>query len=64
MAERSEALLGEILLVERQCETNLVQRRDQAAVLLQGAHHAARATHAYRAPVEMRGGQLDVSCET
>jgi hypothetical protein len=64
VAERSETLLAEILYVERQCESELVQRRDQTAELLQGAHSAARASHAYHAPLELRGGQLDVSCET
>lgn len=64
VAERSESLLGEIVLVERECETNLIQRRDHAAVLLQGAHSAARATQGYAVPLESRGSQLDVSCET
>ena len=64
VAERSESLLGEIVLVERECETNLIQRRDHAAVLLQGAHSAARATRGYAVPLESRGSQLDVSCET
>src|SRR5688572_8848531 len=52
VAEHSELMLGEILRVERQCETELIQRRDDAAKLLQGAHSAARATQAYVSPLE------------
>jgi hypothetical protein len=64
VAAGSELLLAEILRIERQCEAELVQRRDQTAEMLQGANRAARATQAYVGPVDQRGGQLDLSCGT
>lgn len=63
-AAKCEAMLAEIMDLERKSESELVQRRDLAAVRLQGLHQADRATQAYFAPLEPRGSQIDLSCET
>lgn len=47
MATRCESLLNEIMLVEKQCEGELVVRRDAAATRLQGIHTVTQATDAY-----------------
>jgi hypothetical protein len=64
VVERSDELLRDITRIERQCEEELVQRRDTAALQIQGMHGAARATQAYGAAVEIPGTHLDLSCET
>ncbi len=64
MAERCEALLSEIMLVERQAESDLTARRDDAAARLDGAHHATHARHAYTRQSASHGGQLDVSSQS
>lgn len=60
IARSTETLLAEIMLQERQSETHLSARRDEAAVALEGAHTAAEARGAYTnyAP---QGGHLDLS---
>lgn len=63
-AERCEALLREIVLLERECESELIRRRDAAARRLQGIHAGAQAGQAYSAIPLPRGGQLDVSSES
>ena len=47
MTTRCDSLLNEIMLVERQCESELVVRRDAAAARLQGIHSVTQATDAY-----------------
>ncbi len=47
MTTRCESLLNEIMLVEKQCESELVVRRDAAATRLQGIHSVTQATDAY-----------------
>ena len=47
LVERCKALLDEIMLLEKQGETELLQRRDAAAERLQGIHHASEARSAY-----------------
>lgn len=62
-AERCEALLGEIMLIEKQSESELTQRRDTVAAQLQGAHAASHATRAYTQSPPARSRQLDVTSE-
>ena len=63
-AERCEGLLGEIMMIEKQGESDLVRRRDAAAHHLQGVHTAARARGAYSQPNADHGRRLDLSSET
>jgi hypothetical protein len=63
-AAACETLLTEIMNIERQCESELIQRRDRTEVVLQGLHHAEHASRAYFAPSESNGRQIDLSCET
>ncbi|MHB8955770.1 MAG: hypothetical protein ACYC4U_22555 [Pirellulaceae bacterium] len=63
LVERCEALLGEIMLIEKQSESEMTQRRDAALSRLQKSHSSAEATRAYiRSPVPLRGS-LDVSSD-
>ena len=41
VAERCEALLGEIMLVEKQSESEMARRRDDAVARLHGVHSSA-----------------------
>jgi hypothetical protein len=61
---RCDALLNEIMAVERTCETQLLQRRDLAADQLRVAHFSMHAANAYLPSGDSAGGQFDVSCET
>ena len=63
-AEQCQKLLSEIIRVERECEAEVIQRRDSAATRLQGAHAAAQARQAYVGSGVVRSGQLDLSSET
>jgi hypothetical protein len=64
-AERCQVLLADVLRIERQCEAELIRRRDHTASLIDGLHGAARATQAYGNVHEfLSGTQLDLSCET
>jgi hypothetical protein len=47
LAERSEALLGEIMLMEKQSESEMIRRRDTARTRLEALHSSAAATRAY-----------------
>ncbi len=64
VAERCESLLREIMLMEKQCESDLIIRRDETAELLQGTHTATEARTAYSQPNYPTIGQLDVTSET
>jgi hypothetical protein len=55
-----EAMLREIIAQEKECETTLVRRRDDAAVRLQGIHSAGLARGAYTAPSHAQVSQLDL----
>jgi hypothetical protein len=55
-----EELLREIVERERQCEATLVERRDEAAVRLQGFHAASQARGAYVAAPQVEVRQLDL----
>jgi flagellar biosynthesis/type III secretory pathway chaperone len=63
MATRCESLLNEIMLVEKQCEGELVVRRDAAATRLQGIHSVSQATSAYLSNGPTHS-QLDLSSDT
>jgi hypothetical protein len=55
-----EALLGEIVGQERRSERELVRRRDEAALRLQGVHTASEARGAYVGTSDLQGRQLDL----
>ncbi len=59
-----DAILSEILRLEKQCESELVDRRDAAAACWQGSQHAAQARTAYLQPSRPQDAQLDLSSET
>ncbi len=61
---RCEALLNEVMQQEKQSESQLKLRRDEAATRLQGAHAAAEARGAYHANPTTMQGQLDLSSGT
>ena len=63
MATRCESLLNEIMLVEKQCEGELVVRRDAAATRLQGFHSVTQAADAYTSNGPIHS-QLDLSSDT
>jgi hypothetical protein len=63
MAQRCETLLGEIVLVEKQGESDLIRRRDEAAAHLEGVHRASRARQAYGAAADA-GGRLDLTSDS
>ena len=62
-AEHCDALLKEIMQLEKECEGQLVHRRDEAAAALQGVHTAVHARQAYLQAAPTVRGQLDVSSE-
>lgn len=55
-----EALLGEIVVQEKRSEQELVRRRDEVAVRLQGAHTASQARGAYHVAENQQGARLDL----
>jgi hypothetical protein len=59
-ANECENVLREILKREKQCETELVRRRDEAAVRLQGFHVAGQARGAYTGGSARGISQLDL----
>lgn len=61
-AERCEALLAEIMSREKQCEGDLIVRRDKIAERLQGMHNGTHAASAYAESMTTRN-QLDLSSE-
>ena len=63
LVERCEALLGEVMLIEKQSEAEMAQRRDAAQAHLEESHSCAEATRAYvRPPVPLRGS-IDLSSD-
>ena len=63
-SERCDALLSEIVAVERECEVQLSFRRDHAADQLRSAHFTTHAAWAYQSTTGFSGGQFDASCES
>ena len=60
-ASRSESLLAEIMAIEKQSETEMVDRRDKAANQLQTATHAANVRNAYFREAAQQRNRLDVT---
>jgi hypothetical protein len=58
-----EALLTQIVRQDEQSEEELIRRRRQTAIQLQGVHAAQRARGAYLAPGCDAAGRLDLSSE-
>ena len=61
LASQCEALLRAIVEQERQSETQMTLRRDEAAARLEGAHFAREVHRAYGSDSLNRPGQLDLS---
>ena len=58
-----ETLMGQVLLDEKKSEREMIRRRDETAVQLQGAHRAGRARGAYAAQSQSAARQIDVSSD-
>ena len=63
IAKRCEALLQEIMLMEKRCETVLTTRRDQVAARLDEAHGASEARRAYSEPHLPKRNRIDLSTQ-
>jgi hypothetical protein len=61
--EQCESLLREIMAKEKQSESELAVRRDDAATQLQGIHQSGKARGAYTAQSRSQTARLDLSCE-
>lgn len=61
--QRCEALLGEIMLMEKQSEATLVQRRDETAIRLDHTHTAQQASRAYTARSGHNTNHIDLSAQ-
>ena len=64
LAAQCDALLGEIVRQERQCEAAMIRRRDETADRLQQFRQAGQACGAYAAASRVKINQLDLSSET
>ena len=62
--EECEALLSEIIRQEKAGEMELIKRRDETAVMLEGANRAGKARWEYAAGERQQSGQLDLASET
>lgn len=62
-AERCESLLSEIMLLEKQSESDLRSRRDETAQQLEGLQSAGEARRAYAFPMVPQPSHLDLSSE-
>lgn len=60
VARQCEALLSEIVQIERQSEEEMERRRDVAAARLEDAGSAAEARKAYMPPGHLRAEKLDL----
>ena len=58
-----ESLFAQIIEQEKTGESELIQRRDEVALRLDGAHQAWRARGAYTAKAPQRSGKLDLASE-
>jgi flagellar biosynthesis/type III secretory pathway chaperone len=63
LVERCEAMLSEIMLIEKQSESEMAQRRDVALARLEENHSSAEATRAYIRSPGLRQGSLDLSSD-
>lgn len=63
LVERSEAILGEIMLIEKQSESEMVRRRDDAKARLESLHSSADATRAYIQPPTPPHSTFDLCSE-
>ncbi len=59
-----ETIFAQIIEQEKMGETELIRRRDETAVQLDGAHRAGRARGAYSKTSPQYSGQLDLASET
>jgi len=64
LAQECERVLRETMLIERQCESEMIARRDQAAEKLQGAHNATEARRAYGQSNDTKRARFDMSSES
>jgi len=63
LVERCEALLSEVMVIEKQSESEMAQRRDAALSRLEESHSSAEATRAYiRSPGPQRAN-FDLSSD-
>ncbi len=63
LVARCEALLSEVMSIEKQSESEMAQRRDAARARLEGSHAPAEATRAYLRPGVPARGSLDLSSD-
>lgn len=63
-SEQCDALLNEIMAVEKACEAQLSFRRDHTAEQIRSAHFSTHAAWAYQPSTGFSGGQFDASCES
>ncbi|MFV1963939.1 MAG: hypothetical protein ACC628_00840 [Pirellulaceae bacterium] len=63
-AQQCEALLADIMQLEKQCESDLIHRRDAAGERLLGVHSATQAKEAYASTSSRHRGHLDLTSET
>lgn len=63
LVERCEAVLSEVMLIEKQSEAEMAQRRDAAQSALEESHSCAEATRAYIRPSVPPRGSIDLSSD-
>ncbi|MFW6169283.1 MAG: hypothetical protein ACODAD_02255 [Planctomycetota bacterium] len=63
LVQRSEALLGEIMVVEKQSESEMARRRDEAVARLHNVNSSAQATRAYTNSSGSPRSVLDLNSE-
>jgi uncharacterized protein YicC (UPF0701 family) len=61
VSQRCDAMLKEVMLIEKQCETALQQRRDECANRLQDLHRGSHAHAAYADSHAHVAHQLDLT---
>lgn len=64
LASECAELLAEVVRMEKECESLLVRRRDEARTRLQGMHTAAAAQAAYLSMENLTASSLDLSSES
>jgi flagellar biosynthesis/type III secretory pathway chaperone len=62
-AARCQTLLDEIMLLEKQCESEMVLRRDETAERLQGVHSADKARQAYAQNHQPMSSSFDLTSD-
>jgi flagellar biosynthesis/type III secretory pathway chaperone len=63
LADACQRLLAEVVELEKQSESRLIFRRDEAATRLQAVHFAAQAREAYVEPISPTITHVDLSSE-